>query len=136
MLDWLCENYEGEIHLSFGMTTHQEEEAIVQLFERHQRNQDLVIYACTSGYPVPFEDVALLEINRIRDAFETGSRKLVSPAITWALRWTLRLIPWVPRSSSAITPWIAPGRVLTMRHPSNRMEFAGSSAIWIRFTKL
>ncbi len=76
MLDWLCENYEGEIHLSFGMTTHQEEEAIVQLFERHQRNQDLVIYACTSGYPVPFEDVALLEINRIRDAFENRVKKI------------------------------------------------------------
>jgi len=76
MLDWLCENYEGEIHLSFGMTTHQEEEDIVQLFERHQRNQDLVIYSCTSGYPVPFEDVALLEINRIRDAFESRVKKI------------------------------------------------------------
>jgi len=76
MLDWLCENYEGEIHLSFGMTTHQEEEDIVQLFERHQRNQDLVIYSCTSGYPVPFEDVALLEINRIRDAFENRVKKI------------------------------------------------------------
>lgn len=76
MLDWLCENYEGEIHLSFGMTTHEEEEAIVQLFERHQRNQDLVIYSCTSGYPVPFEDVALLEINRIRDSFENRVKKI------------------------------------------------------------
>ena len=76
MLDWLCENYKGEIHLSFGMTTHQEEEAIVQLFERHQRNQDLVIYSCTSGYPVPFEDVALLEINRIRDSFENRVKKI------------------------------------------------------------
>ena len=76
MLDWLCENYEGEIHLSFGMTTHQEEEDIVQLFEHHQRNQDLVIYSCTSGYPVPFEDVALLEINRIRDAFENRVKKI------------------------------------------------------------
>jgi N-acetylneuraminate synthase len=76
MLDWLCEHYEGEIHLSFGMTTHKEEEAIVQLFERHQRNQDLVIYSCTSGYPVPFEDVALLEINRIRDAFENRVKKI------------------------------------------------------------
>jgi len=76
MLDWLCENYEGEIHLSFGMTTHEEEEAIVQLFERHQRNQDLVIYSCTSGYPVPFEDVALLEINRIRASFENRVKKI------------------------------------------------------------
>lgn len=76
MLDWLCENYSGEIHLSFGMTTHQEEEAIIQLFERHQRNQDLVIYSCTSGYPVPFEDVALLEISRIRDSYENRVKKI------------------------------------------------------------
>lgn len=76
MLDWLCENYTGEIHLSFGMTTHQEEEAIIQLFERHQRNQDLVIYSCTSGYPVPFEDVALLEISRIRDSYENRVKKI------------------------------------------------------------
>lgn len=76
MLDWLCENYEGEIHLSFGMTTHKEEEDIVQLFERHQRNQDLVIYSCTSGYPVPFEDVALLEINRIQEAYKNRVKKI------------------------------------------------------------
>ena len=33
MLTWLCKNYDGEIHLSLGMTTHEEEEKIVQLFE-------------------------------------------------------------------------------------------------------
>lgn len=70
MLRWLCENYEGEIQLSFGMTTHQEEEEIVQLFERKQRAGDLVLYNCTSGYPVPFEDVCLLEITRMREQYE------------------------------------------------------------------
>ena len=33
MLRWLCANYKGEIQLSFGMTTHEEEERIVSLFE-------------------------------------------------------------------------------------------------------
>ena len=70
MLDWLCENYEGEIQLSFGMTTHEEEEAAVQLFERHGRAKDLILYNCTSGYPVPFKDVCLLEINRMREQYE------------------------------------------------------------------
>ncbi len=70
MLSWLCENYEGEIQLSFGMTTHDEEEQIVQLFEKYNRAKDLVIFNCTSGYPVPFEDVCLLEIKRLRDQFE------------------------------------------------------------------
>lgn len=70
MLEWLCENYEGEIQLSFGMTTHEEEEEIVQLFEKHGRAKDLVLFNCTSGYPVPFEDVCLLEINRMKEQFE------------------------------------------------------------------
>lgn len=72
MLSWLCQNYEGEIHLSFGMTTRAEEEQIVRLFEDAGRNEDLVIYSCTSGYPVPFEDVSLLEIKRLQETF--GSR--------------------------------------------------------------
>ncbi len=70
MLSWLCENYQGEIQLSFGMTTHAEEEEIVQLFEKHGRAKDLVLFNCTSGYPVPFKDVCLLEITRMREAFE------------------------------------------------------------------
>ncbi len=70
MLEWLCDNYEGEIQLSFGMTTHEEEEKIVSLFERKGRAKDLVIFNCTSGYPVPFEDVCLLEITRIREQYE------------------------------------------------------------------
>lgn len=70
MLQWLCDNYKGEIQLSFGMTTHEEEENVVKLFEKNGRNKDLVIYNCTSGYPVPFEDVCLLEITRLREQFE------------------------------------------------------------------
>lgn len=70
MLQWLCDNYKGEIQLSFGMTTHEEEEKIVQLFEAKGRAKDLVLFNCTSGYPVPFKDVCLLEINRMRAAYE------------------------------------------------------------------
>ncbi len=65
MLDWLCLNYNGEIHISTGMTTSRELDCFVNLFERHGRLNDLVIYACTSGYPVPFKDVALLEIQKL-----------------------------------------------------------------------
>lgn len=69
MLQWLCDNYEGEIQLSFGMTTHEEEREIVDLFVKNHRNKDLVIFNCTSGYPVPFEDVCLLEISRLKEAY-------------------------------------------------------------------
>lgn len=71
MLGWLCENYEGQIHLSFGMTSHEEEEKIVSFFEERGRTKDLVIYSCTSGYPVPFEDICLYEITRLREKFES-----------------------------------------------------------------
>ena len=70
MLQWLCDNYEGEIQLSFGMTTHEEEDKIVQLFEKNNRTKDLILYNCTSGYPVPFKDICLLEINRMREKYE------------------------------------------------------------------
>jgi N-acetylneuraminate synthase len=69
MLEYLCDNYEGEIHLSFGMTNREEENKIVSFFESKERNKDLVIYSCTSGYPVPFEDISLLEISRLKKEY-------------------------------------------------------------------
>lgn len=70
MLGYLCENYAGEIHLSFGMTTQEEEEQIVKFFEERGRAKDLVLYSCTSGYPVAFEDICLYELLRIRETFQ------------------------------------------------------------------
>lgn len=69
MLGYLATHYVGEIHLSFGMTTKEEEEQIVSFFEKHKRNQDLVLYSCTSGYPVAFEDICLMEIPRLKQQF-------------------------------------------------------------------
>lgn len=72
LLQYLCEQFDGEIHLSLGMTTRTEEEQIVGFFEECGRSKDLVIYSCTSGYPVPFEDICLLELKRLREQY--GSR--------------------------------------------------------------
>ena len=69
MLDYLCKEYEGEIHISFGMTTKAEEEEIVHFFEEQDRAKDLVVYSCTSGYPVPLEDICLNEIIRLKNTF-------------------------------------------------------------------
>lgn len=71
LLEYLCDSYSGEIHISFGMTTHEEEESIVDLFEKKERNKDLIIYNCTSGYPVPFDDICLLEIKRLQEKFQS-----------------------------------------------------------------
>lgn len=69
MLGYLCDNFSGEIHVSLGMTNHKEEEDLIQFFEQKGRNKDLVIYNCTSGYPVPFSDVCLQEITRLRESY-------------------------------------------------------------------
>lgn len=69
MLEWLCDNYGGQIHVSLGMTTYAEEEKLIRLFEDKMRSKDLIVYVCTSGYPVPFEDSCLLEISRIKDTY-------------------------------------------------------------------
>lgn len=69
MLEWLCDYYKGELHISTGMTTKDEIEDLVNLFKRKNRNKDLVLYNCTSGYPVPFKDVCLLDINLLVEKY-------------------------------------------------------------------
>ncbi|NTU71147.1 MAG: N-acetylneuraminate synthase [Coriobacteriia bacterium] len=70
MLNWLCDNFPGEIQISVGMTTLEEEKQIIDLFVSKGRAKDLVVFSCTSGYPVPFEDICLLEINRLKTAYD------------------------------------------------------------------
>jgi N-acetylneuraminate synthase len=70
MLEYLCDNYNGEIHVSTGMTTKDEIEDIVKFFIKKGRNKDMILYNCISGYPVPFEDVCLLEIKTLKELYE------------------------------------------------------------------
>lgn len=71
MLKELRDNFDWEVQISFWMTTKEEEEKIIDFFEETNQAKDrLVIYACTSGYPVPTKDVALLEINNLYNKFE------------------------------------------------------------------
>jgi N-acetylneuraminate synthase len=70
MMGLLRDEYEGNVHISTGMTTLEEMETMVQFFEKTDQAQARVIlYNCTSGYPVPFENVCLLEINRLYEKF-------------------------------------------------------------------
>ncbi len=70
MLGWLCDNYKGEIHVSTGMTTKDEIDDLVDFFITKGRNKDLVVYNCTSGYPVPFNDVCLLDILTLKQKYD------------------------------------------------------------------
>lgn len=70
MLRLLRDDYQGDIHVSTGMTTQDEITQLVAFFEEtDQARQRLVVYSCTSGYPVPFGDVCLLEIRRIQEGY-------------------------------------------------------------------
>lgn len=76
ILEYLCAHYNGEIHVSLGMTNRKEEEQVVSFFEKRRRNKDLVLYSCTSGYPVPFIDIALLEISRLKNNYSSRVRSI------------------------------------------------------------
>lgn len=69
MMGWLCDNYQGDIHVSLGMTSLEEEQQIVEFFESRSASKRLVLYSCTSGYPVPFESICLKEILRLKEAY-------------------------------------------------------------------
>lgn len=66
LIRFLSDEFDGQIHLSLGMTTRSEEETIINELQARGRLQDTVLYACTSGYPVPFQEVYLLEIQRLK----------------------------------------------------------------------
>ncbi|MBQ0127772.1 MAG: N-acetylneuraminate synthase family protein [Bacteroidales bacterium] len=69
LLGYLCDNYPGQIHVSTGMTSPEEIEQIVCFFEQKGRAKDVVLYNCTSGYPVPFEDICLLDLVTLREKY-------------------------------------------------------------------
>src|SRR3989344_3039312 len=124
LLGYLCENFPGEIHISLGMTSRAEEERIVAFLESKNRNRDTVLYSCVSGYPVPHENVSLLDIRRLKSVFGSRAKSIgfSGPATS---RDTLR--------------WIGLGREPTTRPPWSRTIYggwSGTSAIsLLQFTK-
>lgn len=69
MHEYICNNYDGEIHISTGMTTKAEIEKIIEYYEKHRMNKNIVLYHCTSGYPIAFNEVCLLEIARLKKEY-------------------------------------------------------------------
>lgn len=64
---YLCEHYAGDIHVSLGMTTAEEIDGIIAFYRERGRLKDVVLYHCTSGYPIQFDEANLLEIVRLRE---------------------------------------------------------------------
>ncbi|WP_417275437.1 N-acetylneuraminate synthase family protein [Celeribacter halophilus] len=69
--NYLCENFGGEIHVSTGMSTGKEIAELIKFYSERGRAKDLVVYSCTSGYPVAFEDICLLEIRNLMEKYGT-----------------------------------------------------------------
>ena len=69
LLDLACRGFAGKIHVSLGMTTRAEEAEIVGVFRDNQRTDDLVLYACTSGYPIQATEAFLLEVPRLVETY-------------------------------------------------------------------
>jgi N-acetylneuraminate synthase len=65
MLRELARNFRGDLHIPLGMTTPDEVEQIVTVMREEGALQRTVLYACTSGYPVPFDELCLLQIREL-----------------------------------------------------------------------
>merc|ERR1712216_819174 len=74
----LRDEYTGDVHISTGMTTPDEIEKIVKFWEEGKGNAKnrVVLYNCTSGYPVPFEDVCLLEIRTLVQKYKSRVKSI------------------------------------------------------------
>tara|TARA_B100001778_G_scaffold334967_1_gene349849 strand:+ start:48174 stop:49040 length:867 start_codon:yes stop_codon:yes gene_type:complete len=70
MLEFLSKNYEGDLHISTGMTTREEMSRLLDFVEASGIQSRTVIYHCTSKYPCDFKDLHLLEIPRLKSMLE------------------------------------------------------------------
>ena len=76
MLEVLRDNFKGDVHISLGMTTKEEETQIINFFADTGSLDRLIIYACTSGYPVPFGQTCLLEIKRLIKTYQNKVKSI------------------------------------------------------------
>jgi N-acetylneuraminate synthase len=75
MMEYLFDNYSGEIHISTGMLSKMERISFGDFLiteYRRKRQLDakkLIVYHCTSGYPVPFNKLYLKSIKSLSEGF-------------------------------------------------------------------
>ena len=89
LLDFLFRNYNGEIHISLGMTKVSEEKNILKLAQKYKREKDMIFYHCISSYPVETESLFLNEIQKLNTKYNkklkgigfSGHHKGIAPDI-------------------------------------------------------
>jgi sialic acid synthase len=73
LLDILFSEYNGDVHISLGMTTKEERRHIINLFTKGKYamyRYRTVFYHCVSGYPLPFKQAYLKEIEELCNHFD------------------------------------------------------------------
>jgi len=69
LFNFLLNNYEGQIHISTGMLDEDEKGKLyIKLMPHKDR---IIVYHCTSGYPVPFDKLYLNEIRDMKKGFDS-----------------------------------------------------------------
>ena len=76
MMKVLRDEFKGDVHISVGMTTTNEVAEFIQFFKEKDQAKRLVVYSCTSGYPVPFKDVCLLEISKLIELYKEDVKEI------------------------------------------------------------
>jgi N-acetylneuraminate synthase len=76
LIDCLIDEYDGDIHISTGMSTEQEVDHLIEyLFVKREVDpQSVVLYHCVSEYPCSFDHLYLLEVDRLKKIVPDGVR--------------------------------------------------------------
>lgn len=74
LLRELARTFRGDLHISLGMTTPEEEAQIAGVLREEGALDRTVLYACTSGYPVPFDQLCLLEVSELEARYGDAIR--------------------------------------------------------------
>ena len=77
LIDYIYDNSQCGIHISTGMTNHAERDSLFDhIIIKDKKLERTVIYNCTSGYPVPFDKLYLLELTEISSIFKRKYKTL------------------------------------------------------------
>lgn len=68
LIELLLNEFNGKIYISLGMTTEKEREYLYKKLIEY--NNRIVVFHCTSGYPVPFNQIYLNEILYLKKIFK------------------------------------------------------------------
>jgi N-acetylneuraminate synthase len=69
LLDFIFKNYKKDVHISLGMITKKNRNKLFNYLKVKDKKDRIVLYWTTSGYPVKFDELFLLEINNIKNKF-------------------------------------------------------------------